>query len=886
MKLFEGVRRAFRRRPENAADLHREVDDELSFHLAMREERLRSRGLSSDEATAAARLRFGNVDAIRSECVDVDRVQLRWDRFGEGARNFLHDARVAMRSLARAPLLAVGTSLLLALGIGGTTAMFSVINAIYFRELPYPHADRLATIALSTNDAACTRGCARAPTPAEVERLALTKSLDAVGTVAITQSVMQLRDGSVVLEGAEVSRDIPSLLGLRAIAGRALLPADFANGAPNVIVLGHSAWVTQFGGDAAIVGQVANIDGTLYRIVGVLSESSELGPPIYSFNVRTAQYLTPMPASSQQPIIQVLGLLNEGTTYATAQSEVGAALGGDRGTWRAAVVPVRALLVDRYRGSFTRLLGAVAIVLLITCLNVTGLFLARINDRMPELATRAVLGAGRAQLLRCVVIELLIVAMIGGAGGLGIGYAGMRLTRLIPVEQLPFWTRITMDGRVAAFALVLTLGGAIALSIAPIIALSPTRVMASMRGLVDATPVRARLRGIIVGIEIALSVMLLGAAAVLTRQLVAAESRDLGWAKQSVVYASLLGPRGSRSENGAAWSQRVEASMRGLAGVSSVGLTGAPARQRRPATAAERVGGMGRGGQGPSVFVEGRDEPLTAIRFGPATAVSDAYFDAIGTRIVEGRAFGAVDVGGGTPVAIINLAAARRLFPDRSPIGQRFRVDDRTGSAEWLTVVGVTVDEHEPFSDAAPQRAILYRPFRQIDAVPQNAIVRVSRDTRQMAPLIRDALRTIDRTMPVASVLAIEDGVARRMFTARFNTDVFLGFATLALVLACLGVHATVSYVVARRRRELAIRMAVGADAGEVIRQVVGATNRVLLPGLIAGVVGSFATARLLRSMLYGSDGLDLLVLVVVSLLMWGAGIFAAYLRGERCRRM
>ena len=244
------------------------------------------------------------------------------------------------------------------------------------------------------------------------------RSIEALGTMELKQGPVLVPSGSLVLEGSAVSRGVPGLLGMQAAFGRTLLASDFADGAPGVLVLSHSAWQSEFGGDSAVVGQLATIGDRAYRIVGVLSPRSELGPPVFSFNVRTAQYVMPRVTSSNA-VHQVIILVRPGVTAVAAQSELAALLRNANGAeWVAWVHPLRAALAARYRGSFTLLLAAAVVVLLITCMNVGGLVVARLNDRMPELATRAVLGAGRLQLVQQVVTETALIALSGAAGGM------------------------------------------------------------------------------------------------------------------------------------------------------------------------------------------------------------------------------------------------------------------------------------------------------------------------------------------------------------------------------------------------------------------------------------------------------------------------------------
>jgi len=887
MSLFDGIRRAFRAPAERPEDVEREVDEELQFHIAMREERLRARGVPAEQASVEARRRFGDVAAIRDECVNEGEEQLRAAQIGERLDDLARDVRIAIRSMRRSPGFAVAAAALLALGIGGTTAVFSVVNAIYFRPLPYPNADRLAFASAAFADPMCDRRCARTPTAAEVaEWRNHARSIEEIGTIEPRQGIVTLSSGSLVLEGAAVSREIPDLLGLHAALGRGLVADDFFDGAPGVLVLSHSAWQSQFGGDSAVVGQVATIEDASYRIVGVLASESELGPPLFSLNVHTAEYVMPQSGvatsgSTNQAIVRV----RPGVSGTAVQAELASLLRHASGAdWQATVQPLRDMLADRYRGSFSLLLAAAAVVLLITCMNVGGLLIARLNDRMPELATRAVLGAGRMQLMQQVVTETALIALAGGAGGLLIGYYGTSAARIIPADRLPFWTPIVMDVRVVALAFALALLGGIALSVAPLITLSPARIVAGLRELVTAAPSRARARGIVVSAEVALSVVLFGVAGILVKQLIAAERRDLGLAKHSVVHVELdhHGP-----DPDATWAARVITGLRSLPGVRYVTVSGMPKRSIRRSvvrqdTVMRRPGAVRRA----AVFVEGRSDPVTDVTFPIARVVTPDYFSTNGIPLVGGRAFTDADNAGAPAVAIINAASARRLFPGTSAVGHRIKIEAGGSTSDWIAIVGVSADQlWDPFATKQPDRAEILRPWNQVEALPGAVSLRIDGDSRPILSLVHGAMHSIDPSAPIAKVVPIEEWIDARMWTARFTTDVLATFAVFAIVLVCLGVYATVSYVVGRRRRELAIRMAVGATRRDVVVSVVRSATRMMTVGLAVGVVASLLISRLLRVMLYGSDGLDTTVLAAAVIGIFAAGCIAAYVPARRAAR-
>lgn len=875
-----GFRRAVRVPPERQDHVQREIDEELAFHLAMREERLRQRGLTPGDAALEARRRFGDIDSVRAECIDTDIAELRAVRFRERVADVLRDLRVAARSLRRSPGFALSCAALLALSIGGTASVFSIVSAIYLRPLPYPAADRLAIARASRPDPRCGGLCARPLTASEVsEWRARAHSIDAAGTIELRQGVVDVSGSALILEGAAVNAELVPLFDLHAALGRGLLPADFADGAPGALVLSHSAWESEFGGDSAVVGQRATIDGRTYRIVGVLAPELELGPPVYSFNVRTAQYLVPwQPGSTANQ--QVIVRMRPGVAPKAVASELDAVLRpADAGSWRATVEPLRTALATRYRGSFSLLLSASGVVLLLVCINVGALFVARLHDRLTELATRAVLGAGRAQLVQQVLTETTLIGLAGAVGGISLAAYGVRVARLIPADRLPYWTPVVLDARVVSLAVGLALAAGLLSSVGPALMLSPQRML-SMRALVSSAPQRTRIRSLLVSAEIALSVALFVVAGILVQQLVAAERRDLSTAQHSVVFVAVS----RQSSIDASWPDRVIARLRTLPRVTSVAITGMPIRPRRVAPAPAAAA---RGGPGPvrraAVYAEGRNDPIPDLAFPSAGVVTPEYFGTVGMPITAGRAFRATDDVSAPAAAIINESAARRAFPNGSAVGKRIRIEAGGALGDWLTIVGVTPDERaSPFDESPGTRATMFRPWRQVASTPSSVAIHVIGDSREIVPLLRDAFRTIDAAVPIASISPIETRVDNEMWSARFTTRVLAGFALFALVLACLGVYALVSFVVGRRRHELAIRVAVGATGRDVLVSVLGPAARFIAAGLAGGVLASLIATRLLRSMLLGARGVDVSVIVVAVAAILIAGISAAYVPARR----
>lgn len=810
-----------------------------------------------------------------------------WGR--DALSDLLREARQSIRSLARSATFTAAAICLLAVGIGASATVFSVVNAIYFRPLPYPSADRLASLSIALRAPGCDQRCVRSPTMSELAlwdgRMA---SADAIGMIRADEQIGVVDGASTVLEGAIITRAIPDLLGLRALRGRSLLAADFASGADRVLVLSHGAWLSEFGGDPAIVGKVMTLGSVNYHIVGILDPASALGPPLFSFNVNEAQYAAPTVDATSGTSGQVLVRWKADASRARMAAEVDAFLARSTVTpgtltWRASVVPLHDVLADRYRSSFVVLLGAVGVVLLVMCMNVAGLLLARLSDKLPQFATRALLGANRFQLIRPIAIETMSIAIAGGAGGLLVAAYGVRLARLIPPDRLPFWTPVLIDSRVIAIAFGLAVVGGLALSCAPLGILSPSRITSGIRDLVSSSPARARMRGVIVAGEIALSVMLLTAAAVLTRQLVAAERRDLGVARHSVVYLSVAPKRQTGAiENTSQWAAEIIDRVRTVPNVLGVAVTGRLGASARNSLAASS--GVGRSTA--QIVVEGREsQPLEGMRLA-TTAVTPASFVTRGTRLVAGRDFTDLDGPSADPVAILDQSSASRIFGAERVLGRRFRIDLESSTTGWLTVVGVGADvRSNPLAANEAPRPILYRPMAQVSAAPTSIVVRIRDNTAAPVELIRSAIRAADPATSIASVYTAEQGFDARMWTARFNTRVLVSFAVLAVVLACVGIYATVSYLVSARRRELAIRIALGATEREIVLNVMRSASLMLGIGVAVGVAGSIATARVLRSLLYGAAEVDPLVLACVIVAIGAAGYAATFVPARHASR-
>jgi putative ABC transport system permease protein len=551
------------------------------------------------------------------------------------------------------------------------------------------------------------------------------------------------------------------------------------------------------------------------------------------------------------------------------------------GQWRAGVQTLRDALAGRYRASFWYLLAAVVLVLLISCLNVAGLFLGRLVHRMPEFATRVALGATRVHLARQLLAEAAVIGVTGGAAGLAITWFGVSALRLLPARRLPFWNVVSLDWRVTAASAALT-GGAIALvSVVPLIVFTPQRLFAVLRDRITASSRRSRLRSAFVSAQVALSLVLLAAAGAIGRVLLDAELRDIGMAKHSVLFVQLQ-PRVMTDDDARVETARLVEQLRHVPGVVAVGAQGTQPRKRAARGAAERA--RGTFSEAPAMTVESPAATLgDAVAPNSSTEVTAEYFSAMGVPIVRGRGFGSMDGPSDPPVAIIDEATARHMFPGTTPIGRRVKFGALGDDFPWMTIVGVSSSvRSDPLNTGGQYRPRLYRPATQFPAFPSSIIVRVSGRSYGPVAAIRRAIADVDPKMPIASIISIEDALASRLWEARFNAMVLGGFAMMALAVACLGVYAAVSYMVGTRRRELAVRIALGATRAEVIRIVMRSGATMLVPGLVGGLLGSFATIRIMRSLLYGADTVEPVVLGCVVSAIVGTALLSAFVPARR----
>ena len=798
---------------------------------------------------------------------------------------FPTDALRGARSLLRTPGFALAAILTLALGIGATAAMFTVVDAVLLRPLPYPRPESRVMI--------WSRWVGFDKTwvsEAEVmDYRALATSFRQVAAWSSGQGNLT-GDGEAVRVGmATVTANTFATLGAEPALGRDFRPEEERAGADAVAVISHGLWQRRFGGDAQTVGRTIVLDGVARQVVGVMPRGFQLPTDFGEDAAEPTEVWVPLLLSTETPVRGNHGLyaaaeLALGVTPARANAELRtlAANLTREGLYPEAMrfvpfaVPLPEEVTGAVRPALLMLFGAVGFLLLIACANVANLLLARAEARQREIAVRSALGAGQGRLLAQLFAESLVLALPSAALGLLVAGAGLRLLFASGATLLPRVAEAAIDGRVLAFTAAVGLGTTFLFSLAPALRSLRLNLTESLR---DGGPNasgsgrRQRLRALLVVAEMALSVVLLLGAGLMLRSLWALQQVDLGFAPEGVLTARLSLPEAgyATSEQVTSFYRQVLERVRSLPGVTRAGLI-------RSLPLGAQIGDWG-------LTIEGYEPPPGTHAKGDWQVATDGALEALGERLLRGRSFTAADTADSEQVALVNETMAATYWPGSDPLGRRLRMGgpDRP----WTTVVGVVRNlRHNGIR--APIKEKFYRPHSQFP-FPVRAMTLVAKtagDPLALAGPLRAAVRERDPNVPVAAVRPMTEVVAAALETPRL-AGVLLGvFATLALVLSAVGIYGVLSYVVSQRTQEIGIRVAIGADQGRVVRLVLGGGLRLSLAGIALGSAAALALGRLLASQLHEVRPHDPLTFVTVPLLLLGIALAASYLPARRAARV
>ena len=854
--------------------LDRELRDEIRAHLELAERDALARGLSAEEARRDARLAFGSI--ARVEELHRDDRSSRW------IENIVKDARYAVASLRREPMFAIVSIGVLALGIGANTAMFSLVDGVLFRPLPFPGPDRVVRVWETPTPEAANATTTR--NFLELKRQS--RAFEALSAETRSSATVMIGGQPKRLNGRYVSWDHFAVFGIRPMLGRTFRAEEDMPGAPAVVILSHAVWQQHFGGEASVIGRDLLLDNEPHQVIGVLppgvfdrDRARPLDDPasFWRLNAFTEQEI-----AASMHWLNPVGRLRPGVSLAQAQEDVLAVrariadlIPRWKQDWSMRVEPFdRVLLGDALRRSLYLALGAVVLVLLIACANITNLLLARSNARRKEMAMRAALGATRARLVMQLLVESLVLAAFGGAAGVAIA-AGLLQIAVPMLGPLPFTADVALNVRVFAFAALVALVVAVLVGVLPAVRMSSGSAAAAINDAARGSSTNDRARRLIVAAEVAVSVILLCGAMLLFKSLARMQQVDVGARIERVITMAIDLPW-ARYPNGhysAAFYPQLVERVRAIPGVEAASISG-------------DVPLEGTGGE--NLRMPGGTE-LLLVRFKRA---DEHYFSAMDIPVTAGRGFTAADRAGSPYVTVINEALARRLesrFGMTEPIGKAvdlpalgFGPDRRAN----MTIVGIVGNERVRPDLRVPLEEVAYVPIAQAPRMQIKLAVRTHGEAAAVVPAIRAAVDDIDPLLALADIRTLED-IWRRSLSDLAEPVWVIGiFAAVSALLAGLGLYGVVAHGVAQQRREIGIRMALGARSADVLALIARHIAVMIAGGLVIGLAGAGVLTRLTQSLLFEVSALDPPAFVAAALAMLAIGVLAAIIPAGRATRV
>jgi predicted permease len=872
----------------------RDLEDELRFHEEMKAHALADAdGMSGDEARAAARRRIGNPLRLRE--------QSREPWIFATVETFAQDVRHARRLMRRDPAFTFTALATLALGIGLNTAIFSVAYGVLWRPLPYPNPDRLVVLTSAQQTETGVRTFSTWP-PSTYEALRpRVTTLDHLAAYTAIDAQLTGRGEPLQLHALDVSPNFFATLGVNPARGRAFLTGAAAPGDDGTAIVTDRLWRTALQADPAIVGQSITIDGVPRTVVGVLPPDFSFRPVIPRLGALPEAdifLLNRWPGDTgRRAFLWLLGRMKSGVTQERAEAELTAlvndpsiAPGGALAT-EGAIAPnvrrlARAVGLQEYGTESVRtllliLVGAVSFVLLIACVNVANLQMARLTARRGELSVRMALGAGRRRIVRQLLTEAVVLSLLGASLGVLLAQLAIGVTLpLVPQSALPRLGGIVIDARVMAFCLGLSLVSTLLIGLVPALRVGGAAFgegLALHAGAARTTGDRQgeRLRTLLVAAQIAMTLVLLIAAGLLTHSFVRLTSVSPGFESSGrdgvvqIVKVTLPQRLADEPERIHAFARGVLDRIQSLPGVTSASLINSPP--------------FGRMFIQDDFWIEGQPKPT--LPAGQPKVDAD-YFKTMGIPLLAGREFAARDTAAAPKVAIVSERIVREYVPGGpgAALGRRVRVSDR---GEWLTVVGVVADIRQMGLDRDVQ-PMLYVPFQQERGGVLRFVSFVARTATpaSVAEGIRAEIRRAAPDLPIQSTVTMDEAVAASVAQPRFRTLLVVLFATAATLIATCGIYGLMAYAVTQRRREIGVRMALGAQRRDVLRLVLARALRIVVAGVIVGLAGAAGVTRVLQTFLFGVTPTDPIAFTIVTLLLMAVGLMAAWLPARRATRI
>ncbi|MEY2508474.1 MAG: hypothetical protein QOH01_2803 [Verrucomicrobiota bacterium] len=790
----------------------------------------------------------------------------------------LNDLRYALRQLIKAPSFTAVAIITLALGIGACTAIFSVVNVVLLRPLNYPQPDRIVSIR-ETNLPQFPEFSVAPPNYLDWEKQ--TKSYEYLAAYSGTRVNLTGNGEPQQLLALKATAHYFDVYGDKPFLGRLLLPEEDAPGKNHVVVLSYGFWQRVFGGDHAVVGRSIELNGEPYTVVGVaappLGQSSKVEawipmafkPEETANDARGGHY------------INVVGRLRSGVTVAQAKAELELLAtqlarqypDSNKG-WGIFMMPIQDAIVRDVKPVLYTLLGAVACVLLIACANLANLLLARATARSREISIRAALGAGRARLVRQFLTESVVLAVCGGVAGVILARWGLDALLALAPSSLPRMSEIHLDSGVLLFSLALSVVTGVVFGIAPALLAARSDVNEALKqGTRGSTEggVRGRLRSALVVIEVTFALVLLGGAGLLARSFIQLANVDPGFIPENATLLQLSLPQKkySKPEQQTAFADALLERLKNLPGVQAVGVT-----HSMPLV----------GDYVLSFNIEGRPhiDPADLPSTNYYTVTPD-YFRAMGIRLVRGRVFTPQDDAKAARVAIINETMARQFFPNEDPIGKRINITN--GPDAWREIIGIVGDIKQYGVDKATS-AQAYEPFAQVPFSSLNVVIRTKGSPAALLGSLRPAVYAIDKDQPVGIIRPLEEIMAESIARQRFAMLLLTVFSGVALVIAAVGIYGVMAYNVVQRTGEFGIRMALGAQQGDVLRLVFVQGGKLIGLGLLIGLLATLAASRAMGSMLFNTSAYDPLTLGTITVVLAAVALVACFFPASRATKV
>jgi predicted permease len=864
-----------------------EMDTELHFHLEAYAEDLVRKGLPRPEALRRARLEFGGVDKTKEECREARGAHL--------VDILIQDLRYAARTMLRSPGFTATAVIALALGIGANTAIFSVVNAVLLRPLPFDQPDRLVQVWHTPPQATFPGMKEFAVSPANfIDWRNESRGFQAMAAYGFGRYTLTGSGHPEAIRTCAATSGLFSILHVRPLLGRDFLDGEYEPDHDHEVVLSYGLWRSHFGGNPEMVGKNIELNGQAFTVIGVMGPGFQF--PIASGPDDRAQMWKPLAWSDRDRAVRdnhnygVVARLRDGVSLRHAQAELDAIANrlalqypAENKGWGAIAVPLRDDLVGDVRPALLILLGAVALVLLIACANVANLILSRTLSRRKESAVRAALGATPRRLLQQAFAETLLLALAGGTLGLVFAHYGVILIVRFLAQRLPRGNEIALDGRVLVFTLGVSLLTGFAAGLLPALRMAKADLNEALKqGLGrTASDSGGRTRNVLVVSEVALSLMLLIGAGLMIRSLWILQNTNPGFDPDHVVTMVVSIPQNKFPEPGqeVSYFNRVLDGVRVLPGVQAAGLIDAIP--------------LSDDGSHQPISIEGRpvvamaDQPEVDVRL-----ISPGYLSAMHISLLRGRDVDDSDVPGRPGAVLISQSMAKLFWPNEDPVGKHLTMYFFPDMAR--VVVGVVADVklqalnetrpaptlYLPLGQLSPPKGTNWRSFGMILAV------RTGMEPVSAIPSISSFVRNVDADIPLLNIRTMDDWVSTSLSPQRFAMLLLASFAGLALLLAVVGIYSVMSYSVSRRTHEIGVRVALGASRADVLALVVRQGLVLALTGSAIGIAGALLLSRLMSSQLYGVSPTDPITFVAVSVLLTLVALAACYIPARRAMQI